>query len=115
MYWLQEFFIKLRADYIGSDVNGNKYYQSSTKDFFNRSRRYVIYHGSAEPTKAPAEWYSWLHHLRVSPPEMVEKYEWQQERTVNATGTKDAYFPKGALGKKRDRVSADYEPWVPNC
>ncbi len=113
MQSLQSLFIKLSSTQIGSDQHGNKYYQSKYTDFFGRKRRYMIYNGMAEPSKAPAGWYSWLHHLRNDAPSREEKYEWQQERQPNLTGTILAYSP---LGKKtcRQKVSADYSAWKPH-
>lgn len=113
MQVLQSFFIKLSAKQVGSDQHGNKYYESRYADFFGRKRRYMIYNGIAEPSKAPAEWYSWLHHLRNEVPSAVSKYEWQQERIPNLTGTSAAYNPLGD-GKARQKVSADYSAWNPD-
>lgn len=112
MQSLQQFFIKFSSQLVGSDQHGNKYYESKYKDFFGRNRRYMIYNGIAEPSKAPAEWYSWLHHLRVERPTKDDKLDWQQERLPNLTGTQHAYHP--LKGQEQVKVSADYNAWKPN-
>ena len=99
---------------VGEDQFGNKYYHYPRKD--RRDKRWVIYKGSADASKIPAEWWGWLHHKNDHlPPENITKQAWQKEHQPNLTGSKDAYLPKGhALkGGKRAKATGDYEAWQP--
>ena len=42
--------------YIGSDEQGNKYYQSK------KNERWIIYNDDIEATKITSDWYLWMHH-----------------------------------------------------
>jgi NADH:ubiquinone oxidoreductase subunit len=78
----------------------------------------VIYKGSVEASKVPADWHGWLHYTEASPPpeEGFAKQSWQKPHLPNLTGTVHAYRPQGhALkGGKRAAATGDYEPWTPN-
>lgn len=96
---------------VGTDEFGNKYYVSRfKKDYLGRETRFVIYKGKLEPSKVPAMWHSWLHHL--SDEAIKDKpFKWQKPHLPNLTGTKLAYVP-GKFGV-RHRVSADFNIWFP--
>ncbi len=101
---------------VGEDALGNRYYQSA------EGRRWVIYKGSNDASRVPAEWHSWLHHLiepippdapaAIMPPHRV----WERAPTGNLTGTGLAYRPPGALeaGAVRAPATGDYEAWTPD-
>lgn len=98
---------------VGTDNTGNSYYTGKRKDSFGRAKRWVIYQGIPEASKIPAEWHLWLHYTSDKVPS--HKYPWQKEHQPNATGTADAYFPKGHLLNqgKRAQATGDYEAWIP--
>ena len=52
------FTIHRRANLVGQDEFGNRYYEArDNKDSYaDRKRRWVIYRGYAEPTKIPPDW-----------------------------------------------------------
>lgn len=97
---------------VGEDGLGNRYYRSR-----DGKRRWVIYNGSNDASRVPAEWHGWLHGTiddlpdRALPPVRT----WQQPAIPNGTGTATAYRPAGAAGSgaSRARASGDYQPWTP--
>jgi NADH:ubiquinone oxidoreductase subunit len=97
---------------VGSDVHGNVYHQSKSGD-----RRWVLYNGSNDPSRIPAEWYAWMHHQIEGLPDaaLPPPRKFQKPREPNLTGTADAYRPSGALerGGQRAAASGDYEAWTP--
>lgn len=105
-------FTMLKGQKVGEDGQGNRYYQ--TKD---GSRRWVIYNGTVEATRVPAEWHGWLHKTFAAPPtvEPLESQPWEKPHKPNLTGTKGATMPPGSLLRdgKRHRATGDYEPWKP--
>ncbi|GIU67264.1 NADH:ubiquinone oxidoreductase subunit NDUFA12 [Candidatus Phycosocius spiralis] len=109
--------IAKRADLIGEDDQGNRYFEERKATLEGRKRRYVIYKGYAEPSRVPVEWHGWLHHTFEHPP-TVEPFllkSWEKSHLPNLTGTVFAYRPKGSLGAlaRRARASSDYEAWSP--
>ncbi len=101
---------------IGTDVFGNKYYESRKKTSHGRKRRWVVYQGIAEPSKVPGEWHGWLHYTHDNVPDSAAtKRGWQKEHLPNLTGTTLAYVPPGHVtrGGKRDKSASDYQAWVP--
>ena len=53
--------------FVGSDENGNKYYQSK------KGERWVIYSKKIEATKITSDWYLWMHYTVDKIPEIVKK------------------------------------------
>lgn len=109
--------------YVGSDDYGNRYYRSSKCQGkhvgrANTERRWVVYKGEVEPSKVPAEWHGWLHHITDEKPSNAEtaKYSWQKPHKVNCTGTHQAYLPQGhkKAKNKRAKATGDYNAWKPN-
>lgn len=104
--------------YLGSDKNGNKYYQSKKNNrTFGRKHRWVVYKGLSEPTKVSSEWYGWLHYQTDAIPLDTDKqYSWEKPALPNLTGTKYAYYPKGHVlsDAHRSKATGDYEAWRPN-
>lgn len=62
-----------KGSLIGQDSFGNKYYEIKGPETTNM-RRWVVYKGSPEASKVPAEWHGWLHHQALTPPHpLVQK------------------------------------------
>jgi NADH:ubiquinone oxidoreductase subunit len=114
-----------RGELVGTDDQGNRYFRDKRHRItekgggrFSRERRWVIYKGEAEASRVPPEWHAWLHHTIDEVPVDAgrPKYPWQKPHQPNMTGTPLAYRPPGSLlrGGRRERSTADYEPWRPN-
>ena len=76
----------------------------------------LLYNGTVEASRVPAEWHGWLHHTFKDPPggsAMVKP--WEKDHLPNMSGTKGAYYPPGSLarGGVREPATGDYEPWRP--
>lgn len=113
------FDVKRRAEFIGADDFGNRYFQDRKPSVSGRHRRYVIYKGIAEPSKVPAEWHGWLHYTFDVPPteDPLPRKSWETDHKPNMTGTIFADRPKGTLreGGERADAAADYEAWSPDA
>lgn len=111
------FDIGKRADFVGEDEQGNRYFEERKATLEGRKRRYVMYKGYAEPSRVPADWYGWLHHTFEVPPtiEPFLLHAWEKPHLPNLTGTIFAYRPKGSLSRvnSKERKSIGYEPWTP--
>jgi NADH:ubiquinone oxidoreductase subunit len=98
---------------VGNDPFGNHYYQDRTG-----KRRWVIYNGTVEASRVPAEWHGWLHHTFRDPPTVDPPRikPWEKEHRPNMTGTPGAYHPAGSLAESGVHAPAadDYESWKPN-
>jgi len=97
---------------VGTDAFGNRYYQDRTG-----KRRWVIYNGTVEASRVPAEWHGWLHYTFKEPPP-IDPFKikpWEKEHLPNLTGTDLAYHPPGSLARAAATPPAtgDYEPWIP--
>ena len=114
----------LKGELVGTDQFGNRYYRLKTRPALvkgggldSRERRWVLYAGMAEPSKVPAEWHGWLHHISQAVPvaDPAGRRPWQKEHLPNLTGTALAYRPPGSVlrGGRRDKATGDYEPWIP--
>lgn len=97
---------------VGEDTVGNTYHESR-----DGKRRWVIYNGSNDASRVPAEWHGWLHHTHDGLPEdyLPPVKSWQKPQLGNMTGTDAAYAPAGALGSgdSRAKATGDYEAWSP--
>lgn len=102
---------------MGEDRLANVYYEGKPLRYGIR-RRWVIYNGSNDASRVPAEWHGWLHHQVEALPDvsLPPPRRWEKEAVANMTGTKLAYRPPGALeaGGQRPRVLGDYEAWSPD-
>jgi NADH:ubiquinone oxidoreductase subunit len=98
---------------VGQDLFGNRYYSSEES-----KRRWVIYSGTVEASRVPAEWHGWLHHTFDLPPteEPLQRRSWELEHEPNLTGTPQAWHPEGSLWNdgKRPSATGDYEAWRPD-
>lgn len=113
-YW----FTRKRGVFVGKDEQGNRYYEEKKSvDQWIPKRRWVLYNGTVEATRIPADWHGWLHYTFDEPP-TVEPFEiksWEKPHKANLTGTPNAYRPAGSLWREEDRAatSGDYEAWKP--
>ena len=102
---------------MGEDALGNVYFETKAGRSGPR-RRWVIYNGSNDASRVPAEWHSWLHQTVEDSPEQAPPLvrPWQKPSEPNATGTAGAFLPAGALerGGHRAAATGDYEAWSPN-
>ena len=103
----------LKGELVGEDQFGNRYYAAKG----NPKRRWVLYKGEPEASKAPPEWHAWLHRTVDAAPLGPRKaIAWELEHIPNLTGTMAAYHPAGSLleGGKRPPATGDYEAWRPD-
>jgi len=107
--------IKTFCNQVGFDEFGNQYFESK-KTLRGNKKRFVIYKGSAEPSKVPPHWHGWLHYTHNDLPKNIHKYSWQKTHLPNLTGTKFAHLPLGiALSNgKQSGVISNYQSWKPN-
>jgi len=107
--WLTTWF---SGNAVGTDKFGNRYYQ--TKD---GKRRWVIYAGTIEASRVPADWHGWLHHTFAEPPPdgAYRTRGWEKDHLPNLTGTPNALRPQGSLARTGERPPAtgDYQAWSP--
>lgn len=106
------------AKKIGTDSEGNKYYEAKARKGYNHPRRWVVYNGEAEPSRVPPEWHGWLHYQTDAVPSDAEdsyRQPWQKAPIANVSGTPAAYHPSGHIlaGGVRPAATGDYESWVP--
>ena len=106
------------ARLVGEDEQGNRYYEeSSASGSDGRMRRFVLYHGVAEPSRVPPDWHGWLHHTFETPPTEapLKRQAWERDHRPNMTGTPLAYHPAGSLvdAADADMVDHGYEAWSP--
>ena len=113
------FTIAKTATLVGTDENGNKYYEARTnKDSYDgRRRRYVVYKGYADASKITADWHGWMHYTFDEPPTVApfKLKSWEKPHIPNLTGTIYAWRPPGAIasGGQRPAATGDYEAWRP--
>lgn len=112
------FDIGRRGVFVGSDEQGNRYYEDRRPSLEGRKRRYVMYDGLAEASRVPPDWHAWLHYTVAEPPTIapLKRQKWERAHMPNLTGTRWAYRPKGSLarGGVRQASSSDYEAWTPD-
>ena len=105
------------GEHVGTDAQGNAYFRSKDVKDGQRERRWVIYEGTNDSSRVPAEWHGWLHGSYDALPEshLPPPKIWETEFSPNATGTDKRYLPAGALerGGKRAQARGDYEAWTP--
>jgi len=102
----------LRGFPVGTDSFGNRYYQTK-----GGVRRWVLYNGTVEGSRVPAEWHCWMHHTSDVPPAEMTKKSWEKDFLPNLSGTEGAYHPEGSLarGGVHAPATGDYESWRPNA
>ena len=113
--WL---FTKMRGELVGTDPDGNRYYQDKRMiPGARRRKRWVIYNGVVEASRVPADWHGWLHYTTdaLPPAGGRPRKAWQKEHLPNLSGTPLAYHPPGsAVAENRDsKPKPHYEAWRP--
>ena len=92
--------------YVGSDDQGNKYYQNKKND------RWVIYANNIEATKITSDWYLWMHHtIDKIPDNKASKHTWQKKHLENQTGTSNSFKP---VKISKENIKKKYETWKQN-
>lgn len=105
-----------RANLVGKDEQGNKYYQERKASRDGKPRRYVVYDGLAEASRVPPDWHGWLHYTIDLPPTEapLKRQPWELDHRPNLTGTVFAYRPPGSLARTGKAPEMDeYEAWRP--
>ena len=111
--WL---FTKMRGELVGTDDQGNRYFQDRRIIAGRRRKRWVIYNGEVEASRVPADWHGWLHYTTDSPPPAggLPRKAWQKEHEANLTGSPLAYRPPGStLVQSGEKPKPSYEAWRP--
>ena len=111
--WL---FTKLRGELVGTDGEGNRYYQDKRPVEGRRRRRWVIYERQPEASRVPPDWHGWLHYTTDAPPPPggLARNAWQKDHVPNFSGTDLAYRPPGhTLSTTGDKPKPAYEAWRP--
>ena len=99
-----------RGQLVGCDAFGNRYYQHRKFSGDNlKYRRWVVYKGSEDASKVPAEWHGWLHYRTNELPALNQPYAWTKPHLPNLTGTSLAHRSK----LESPQAVKDYEPWKP--
>ena len=89
--------------YVGSDDQGNKYYQSKNNE------RWVIYSNNIEATKITSDWYLWMHYtIDKIPNNKTTKHSWQKKHLENQTGTNNSFKP---VKIRKNEIKKKYETW----
>ena len=90
--------------YVGSDENGNKYYQSK------KNERWVVYSKNIEATKITSDWFLWIHHTTDKIPDNKKniKYSWQKKHKENQTGSSNSFKP---VKISKNMIKKKYETW----
>jgi NADH:ubiquinone oxidoreductase subunit len=103
----------LSGSAVGTDAFGNRYYQDK-----GGKRRWVVYNGTVEASRVPAEWHGWLHHTFAEPPTRapLPVKSWELPHLPNMTGTDGALRPQGSLARTgvRPPATGDYQAWKPD-
>jgi NADH:ubiquinone oxidoreductase subunit len=110
--WL---FTKLHGALVGTDAEGNRYFQNKRVIAGRRRKRWVIYNGVAEASRVPPDWHGWLHYTTDATPPAggVPRKAWQKDHEPNHTGTDHAYRPPGHTLSSGDKPKPHYEAWRP--
>ena len=87
--------INRRGAFVGSDEQGNRYFEERKPSLEGRKRRWVIYSGLAEGSRVTADWHGWMHHTVDEPPTVrpFKLKAWEKPHIPNLTGTRWAYRP----------------------
>jgi NADH:ubiquinone oxidoreductase subunit len=109
-------FTMMRGELVGTDGQGNRYYQDKRTTIAGRRRkRWVLYNGVAEASRVPPDWHGWLHYTTNTPPPQggLPRQKWQKDHQPNLSGTDRAYHPPGTLAPGGEKAKAPYEAWRP--
>ncbi len=117
--WGTRLTIWNQARFVGKDEFGNRYYeQRKGVGPLGMPRRFVTYKDRSDPSQVPPGWHGWLHYT-AEEPAISEDYVprlWQKRHKKNATGTEQAYRPKGSIlsPQHRPKATGDYQAWKPD-
>ncbi|GAA4021940.1 NADH:ubiquinone oxidoreductase subunit NDUFA12 [Sphingomonas swuensis] len=107
-------FTRRHGREVGRDAAGNVYFVHR-KD---PRRRWVIYEGSNDASRAPPQWQSWLRGQIADVPDkaMPAARTFEKPGLPNLSGTGETYRPAGSLsrGGKRPAATGDYQAWTPD-
>lgn len=96
--------------YVGSDTNGNKYYENTF--YFYPTDRWVIYSDrygyDYDASQVSCAWFRWLHNTTDEKPteQNRDTYNWMLPHEENMTGTENEYVPYSTCKPK-------IIPWKP--
>jgi NADH:ubiquinone oxidoreductase subunit len=111
-------FTFLRGRQVGSDAEGNRYFEErKPRPGGLRQRRWVLFNGPEEATAIPPDWHAWIHYTTDAPIADTQRRPWQKPHLPNRTGTALSYRPPGHdyLGGRRAAATGDYEAWSPDA
>lgn len=111
--WL---FTKMRGELVGTDAQGNRYFQEKAAVEGRRRKRWVMYNGEAEASRVPPDWHGWLHYTTHTPPPQggFPRKPWQKDHLPNLSGSDLAYRPPGStLVNSPDKPKPHYNAWRP--
>ena len=112
--WL---FTKMRGELVGTDEQGNRYFQDKRLIAgMRRRKRWVMYNGEPEASRVPPDWHGWLHYTTDTPPPSggLPRRPWQKDHLPNLSGTPLAYHPPGsAVVISESKPKPPYEAWRP--
>jgi len=100
---------------VGTDQQGNRYFEERSAPKGRRQRRWVLYKGPVEGSRVPPEWHAWLHYTVAAPLDMSPEKPWIAPHKPNQTGSTGAYLPAGhdLNGGLRAKATGDYQAWQP--
>ena len=106
-----------RGDFVGSDEQGNRYYQDKKNISLNGThpRRWVVYNGDVDASRVPPEWHGWLHYTVDQTPVAAppQHHAWEQPHQMNLTGTRNAHKPTPTGQIDGAAQNAGYQSWRP--
>ncbi len=107
-------FTRRHGREVGRDALGNVYFEHR-KD---ARRRWVIYAGSNDSSRAPPQWQSWLRGQIGDVPDkaLPPRRAFEQPAVANLSGTSETWRPAGSLsrGGTRPAATGDYQAWTPD-
>ncbi len=108
-------FTMMRGELVGTDSEGNRYYQDKRVTPGVRRKRWVIYNGEAEASRVPPDWHGWMHYTTndLPPAGGLPRQAWQKDHVRNLSGTDRAYRPPGSTLSEGEKPKAPYEAWRP--
>ncbi|KAF8803759.1 NDUFA12-domain-containing protein [Phlegmacium glaucopus] len=93
--------------FVGADQFGNRYYENRNpeEEIPGRHRWVDFAQHDFNATQVPAEWHSWISHIRMEPPANDPTMQslsppWKAPWVENLTGTRGAYRPYNTVVPK---------------
>eukprot|EP01099_Mayorella_cantabrigiensis_P001995 TRINITY_DN1872_c0_g1_i1.p1 TRINITY_DN1872_c0_g1~~TRINITY_DN1872_c0_g1_i1.p1 ORF type:complete len:154 (+),score=40.97 TRINITY_DN1872_c0_g1_i1:43-462(+) len=107
--------LETRGKLVGTDANGNKYYEDNNDAVITGRRRWVDYSAgfAYDASQVPPEWHSWLHHMSDIPGHKVSPPKFQTPHRQNLTGTPDSYHPRDVYRKTLEPPTPSGSVWNP--